>query len=134
MVSKARLDLPEPERPVTTINWPRGISSDTFLRLCTRAPCTAMVLRAAGLAFLELIVLELTGRFSQVNERHFFHGGVAFLGELDGYRDFADQALIGQVLACRRDACDIVMPLEPYVDLAGRSGFGSFAQVVEHQP
>ncbi len=33
MVSKARLDLPEPESPVTTINRSRGNSSDTFLRL-----------------------------------------------------------------------------------------------------
>src|SRR5258708_10894542 len=48
MVSKARLDLPEPERPVTTTRLSRGISSDTFFRLCTRAPCTAMVVRAAG--------------------------------------------------------------------------------------
>src|SRR5712692_6789157 len=46
MVSNARLDLPEPDSPVTTISLSRGISSDTFLRLCTRAPCTAIVVRA----------------------------------------------------------------------------------------
>ena len=40
--------MPEPESPVTTISLSRGISSETFLRLCTRAPCTAMVVRGAG--------------------------------------------------------------------------------------
>src|SRR5687767_5134205 len=48
MVSKARLDLPDPERPVTTISRSRGISTEMFLRLCTRAPWTAMVVRAVA--------------------------------------------------------------------------------------
>src|SRR5262249_31346990 len=39
-------DLPEPESPVTTIRLSRGISSEMFLRLWTRAPCTAIVVRA----------------------------------------------------------------------------------------
>src|SRR5262245_11245201 len=47
MVSNARLDLPEPERPVTTTSRSRGISSEMFFRLWTRAPWTAMVVRAA---------------------------------------------------------------------------------------
>ena len=46
MVSKARLDLPEPDRPVTTMRLSRGISSEIFFRLWTRAPCTAIVVRA----------------------------------------------------------------------------------------
>ena len=46
MVSKARLDLPDPESPVTTISRSRGISTEMFLRLCTRAPWTAIVVRA----------------------------------------------------------------------------------------
>src|SRR5437870_5482091 len=49
MVSKASDDLPEPLRPVTTTRLSRGISSEMFLRLWTRAPCTAMVVRAAVL-------------------------------------------------------------------------------------
>src|SRR3954465_3250634 len=49
MVSNARLDLPEPDRPVTTISLSRGISTETFLRLWTRAPCPAMVVRGAAL-------------------------------------------------------------------------------------
>jgi hypothetical protein len=44
-VSKARLDLPEPESPVMTISRSRGISSEMFFRLLTRAPLTAMVVR-----------------------------------------------------------------------------------------
>src|SRR5690349_13664583 len=53
MVSKARLDLPEPESPVTTMSLSRGISREMFLRLCTRAPWIAIVVRAA---VLELIM------------------------------------------------------------------------------
>src|SRR4028119_1742581 len=40
MVSKARLDLPDPDRPVKTIRASRGRSSETSLRLCSRAPRT----------------------------------------------------------------------------------------------
>src|SRR6266567_350671 len=42
MVSKASEDLPEPERPVNTTSWSRGISTSMFLRLCSRAPRIAM--------------------------------------------------------------------------------------------
>src|SRR5258708_31338218 len=38
MVSKAREDFPEPDRPVNTTSLSRGISRSTFLRLCSRAP------------------------------------------------------------------------------------------------
>jgi hypothetical protein len=37
-VSKASDDLPEPEGPVKTTNFFFGIESETFLRLCWRAP------------------------------------------------------------------------------------------------
>src|SRR5258708_27965281 len=46
MVSKARLDLADRERPVTTSRRSRGIWSEMFLRLCTRAPWTAIVVLA----------------------------------------------------------------------------------------
>src|SRR5579863_7730458 len=42
MVSNARLDLPEPETPVTTVSWLCGISQSMFLRLWTRAPRTTI--------------------------------------------------------------------------------------------
>src|SRR3972149_3070025 len=43
MVSKARLDFPEPGRPVITTNRPRGISTLIFFRLCSRAPRTMIL-------------------------------------------------------------------------------------------
>src|SRR5215469_16097811 len=42
MVSKASEDLPEPERPVSTVSVSRGISTSTFFRLCSRAPRMTM--------------------------------------------------------------------------------------------
>src|SRR5450830_1643355 len=36
-MSKARVDLPEPLTPVTTLNLPRGMSTDRPFRLCSRA-------------------------------------------------------------------------------------------------
>src|SRR5574337_478944 len=43
MVSNASEDLPEPDRPVITINWSRGRSRSMFLRLWVRAPRMRMV-------------------------------------------------------------------------------------------
>src|SRR5580693_4352012 len=40
IVSKARLDLPDPDSPVKTIREFLGRSSETSLRLCSRAPRT----------------------------------------------------------------------------------------------
>src|SRR4029453_2604051 len=42
MVSNASDDLPEPDSPVITTSWSRGISRSTFLRLCSRAPRVAI--------------------------------------------------------------------------------------------
>src|ERR1700730_14531786 len=50
MVSKARLDLPEPETPVTTVMALWGISKLMFLRLWTRAPVTTMAESSAAQA------------------------------------------------------------------------------------
>src|SRR6202162_532359 len=57
MVSNASDDLPEPDRPVNTTSWSRGIDTSTFLRLCSRAP--RMVMARASRAFLlEKSVME----------------------------------------------------------------------------
>src|SRR5215472_5077709 len=48
MVSKASDDLPEPESPVITTSRSRGISTSMFLRLCSRAPRTAMTFELGG--------------------------------------------------------------------------------------
>src|SRR5919204_16106 len=46
IVSKARLDFPDPERPVITISELRGSSRSTSLRLCSLAP--RMTIRSDG--------------------------------------------------------------------------------------
>src|ERR1035438_3584019 len=89
MVSNARLALPAPQRPVTTMSLSRGISSVTFFKLCTRAPCTAMVVRAAAL-------------FRDVDKCQLLHHDVAPLRKLDGYRGLANEPLVCQILARRR--------------------------------
>src|SRR5688500_13168982 len=73
-VSKARLDLPDPETPVRTTNFFLGISTVTFLRLCCRAPVMMMrsssirtanynrgmkFLPGAGMARLFMVVLAV---------------------------------------------------------------------------
>src|SRR3990167_1529844 len=51
MVSKARDDLPEPERPVKTIIELRGISTVIFFKLCVRAPLTIIL---SSCSFLDI--------------------------------------------------------------------------------
>src|SRR5262249_50792136 len=114
MVSKARLDFPEPERPVTTTSLSRGISSETFFRLCTRAPCTAMLVRGAGR--LRADCLPVISRFGGVEKRQLLHVDVALLSETDRQWRFADETLIGEVFAGAGDTFDAVGPLEVMFD------------------
>src|SRR5262245_21082545 len=99
MVSNARLDLPDPERPVTTTSLSRGISTEMFFRLWTRAPWTAIVVRAAPRAGLA-IGLELIGNFSHVNEGELLHLNVADFGQPGWCGSLADEAASREVLAC----------------------------------
>src|SRR5207245_4389379 len=64
MVSKARLDLPEPLGPVTTVNFPSGRSTSMPLRLFWRAPRISMqsVALSAMVRFLSAI-FEPTGDY-----------------------------------------------------------------------
>src|SRR5580704_1658160 len=112
MVSNARLDLPDPESPVTTTSLSRGISSDTFLRLCTRAPWTDIVVRTAVFG-----VLEAIAHISQMNERQFQDLYVAPLRELHRRRGGSNQTTIGKILAGRRNPFDIESPLKVGLDL-----------------
>src|SRR5689334_12246723 len=114
MVSKARLDLPEPDSPVITISLSRGISTLMFLRLWTRAPCTAMLVRAAALTALELI-----GLFSQVDECEFLHDDIAHFGQLNRRRGLGNEAAVGQVLARRGHPFHIEVALEVGFDFGG---------------
>ncbi|RWX47931.1 hypothetical protein H206_05483 [Candidatus Electrothrix aarhusensis] len=54
-VSKARVDFPEPDRPVKTTSWLRGKSTEMFFRLCIRAPRTEMYL---GSEVTEMILFD----------------------------------------------------------------------------
>src|SRR6185503_650652 len=103
MVSKARLDLPEPDSPVTTMSLSRGISTVMFFRLCTRAPCTAMVVRAAALVTAEAVLVAIRS-FPHVDESLLLNQDVAPLCKLHGGRNLADESLVGQVLARRGDS------------------------------
>src|SRR5262245_46623255 len=120
MVSNARLDLPEPDSPVITTSLSRGISREMFFRLCTRAPFTAIVVRApplndddddddggdgrrrsAAMAFRSL---------RHVEERQLLDHRVAPLGELERHAGLPEQAPVGQVLAGGGHALDAVVP------------------------
>src|SRR5260370_27434195 len=116
MVSKARLDLPEPDRPVITTSLSRGISTDIFLRLCTRAPFTAMVVRATVLA-VAMPVLEFIRLFPQVDERELLHQNVALLREVHGRGGLADEPPVRQVPTRRGHAFHVPVPLAPRLDL-----------------
>src|SRR5271165_5409125 len=124
MVSNARLDLPEPDSPVTTMSLSRGISTEMFLRLCTRAPCTAMVVRAEALDPLRLAGnLEAIRLVLEVKEGQFLHFDVALPGELHRRRGLADEPLVRQILTRHRDAADIEVSLEVVLDLGARPRF-----------
>src|SRR5215471_5843553 len=105
MVSNARLDLPEPESPVTTMSLSRGNSTDTFFKLCTRAPCTAIVVRAAG-RVLAGCGLPGIGRLPDEEVRQFLHVDIAPLRQADRQRRFADESLIGEILTGSADERD----------------------------
>ena len=48
-------DLPLPETPVTTINFPRGNATLTFFKLCTRAPTTSIASRPFSESFVSAL-------------------------------------------------------------------------------
>src|SRR5688500_3228089 len=130
MVSNARLDFPDPESPVTTVRRSRGSSTEMFFRLCTRAPCTAIVVRASAFAFLpaEGARLPLIRGLAEMEEGELLHLEVAPPGQLHRHARFADQALIGEVLTRRGHVRHVVVPLEVVFDLRARPGLPGFAQ------
>src|SRR5262249_1629077 len=121
-------DLPEPESPVTTMRLSRGISSDMFFRLCTRAPCTAMVVRAAVL----VTVREAIPWLSRIEERELLDFDVAFSGQTGRGRSLADEPLIGEVLARQSDAADVEIPFEVIFDLSAGSRLARLTQMLNH--
>src|SRR6266540_835777 len=139
MVSKARLDLPEPERPVTTMRLLRGSSTEMFFKLCTRAPWTAMVVRGAltvrlAEAVFVALDLELIWRpcaveEGGVEEGRLFDGDVAMFGEAQRQRSLADDSLVGQVLTNGSEAGHTVGALKVMFNLFGGAGFAHFFEV-----
>src|SRR4051794_14464371 len=122
MVSKARLDLPEPESPVTTTSRSRGISRETFFRLCTRAPCTAMVVRAEGRALATTPLARRGGGAGESEERQLPRLQFAPPGQLPRCARLADQPLVGEVLARPGHPLDAEVAPEVVLDLGGRAG------------
>src|SRR5580658_7722725 len=110
MVSKASEDLPEPESPVKTIRRSRGSSSETFFRLCSRAPrmvrVSAMVCRGYRRSpnFFQLPTKRsnLIAQASRVLEAK-LHRGEPHLG-LEGV-DEARQLLCRQLPDVLRKRC-----------------------------
>src|SRR5262249_41541246 len=118
----------------------RGISSEMSLRLWTRAPCTAMVVRAAfggaeGAALLPLRCAAALGAIEispRVEEGQLLHLDVALLREADGRRGLAEDALVGQVLAHDGHAADVEVAFEVVLNLGTRPRLADLAQVVDH--
>src|SRR5262249_22443372 len=123
-----RLDFPDPDRPVTTTSLSRGISTEMFLRLWTRAPCTATVARALGFVgdFLEGIA-----SFAQMHERELLDAGAALLREPRRDRYLADETLIGEVLARPAHTAEVEVSNEVIVDLATGPCLTHLAQMLE---
>ena len=68
-----------------------------------------------------------------MEERELLHLDVAPLGELRRRGRLADEPLIGQVLARRRDPFDAQVPREMILDFGDRARLADLAQVVEHR-
>src|ERR1044071_4132126 len=132
MVSKARLDLPEPDSPVITMSWLRGISTEIFFRLCTRAPCTAMVVRASVRA-VTAAVLEFIRWIPREDERQLLDYDVTFFGDLQRRRNLDEEAEVGQVLAGHSHSFQIEVALKPGLDLSRRTRFPHLPEIIEYR-
>src|SRR4026207_2339924 len=142
MVSNARLDLPDPDKPVITTSLSRGISREMFLRLCTRAPCTAMVVRAAGGEGLGFFMgaTAWTASLSRprsggadIDERQLLHLDVALLRQADGRGDPAAPPPICKVLAGGRHSRHAVFACEVRFNLARGTHVPHLGQIIEHR-
>src|SRR5579875_671754 len=76
MVSKARLLLPEPERPVMTTSLSRGMVTSIFFKLCSRAP--RMTILSCGILISALFRPRSRGRLvrqqgAEEKERQTYH-------------------------------------------------------------
>src|SRR5262245_38444133 len=133
MVSNARLDFPDPDRPVTTVSRSRGISSEMFRRLWTRAPWMAIVVRADPLRPLFQEPSVATRRLLEREKRQLLHRHVAHPREAHRRRRLSDSSLGSEVFARSRDTTDVEVPLEVVLDLGRRSRVADLAQILEQR-
>src|SRR5262245_56783084 len=131
MVSKARLDFPEPDSPVITTRLSRGISTETFLRLWTRAPWTATEVRTAGRR--GLVVLLPIGQVRREEERELLDVDGAPHRQPRGNRRLANQAAVGKILARRQRPFETDVLLEVILDLLARTGLARLAEVLDNR-
>src|SRR6185503_18182216 len=80
MVSKARDDLPEPDRPVITVKRSRGMSTLMFFRLCWRAPLTLM--RSMAIAKTRHCSGRIFAR-QAIHRLHRYCGGISVICGLE---------------------------------------------------
>src|SRR5215207_1510645 len=130
MVSNARLDFPEPDNPVTTTRRSRGISTEMFLRLWTRAPWTATVLRTAGRR--DRAESPPIGQIRGEKERQFLNVDGAPPREARGDRRLANQGAVGKILAGRDRTAEIEVLLEVILDLLARTRLARVAQILDN--
>src|SRR5690242_11484946 len=108
-----------------------------FLRLWTRAPCTAIVVRAVPSRVFLLVRFTVNRSSTCVgvpeDERQLLHLDVAPLRQLHGYRRLPDNSLIGKVLAGRGHVGNVVMTFEVVSDVSGRARFAHLAQMIQDQ-
>ncbi len=72
-VSLTRVDLPEPETPVTQVSRPTGSASETFFRLLPVAPVmTSWRFGSAARRFFGTAILSVPLRYLAVSEFLFF--------------------------------------------------------------
>src|SRR5215510_15548338 len=117
-----------------TTRLSRGISTEMFFRLCTRVPCTAIVVRTP------LVPTACAGRMSALlaidptwhEERELLQRRRAALGGANRRGRLDDQVAIGEIFAGRRDALDSEVAREVVLDVARRSDLAGIAKVVEH--
>src|SRR5262245_28610584 len=118
-----------------TTRLSRGISTEMFFRLCTRAPCTAIVVRTPPLAFT-----ACAGRMSALvaidptwhEERELLQRRRAALGGANRRRGFGEEAAIRQVFAGRCHPLDAEIAREVILDVAGRSDLARVAKIVQY--
>src|SRR6187200_986852 len=115
-----------------TTSLSRGISTEMFFRLWTRAPCTATLVRAA--APVRPFELEwFLGIGAGVEKGELLHVGGAALGQANRGGGLGDQPATGQVFTGGHDVADTVVTREMRFDFAAGADLSGIPQVVEHQ-